>query len=812
MNKFLIAIWMLFLSFLLFAEKKGTVSGIVLDEKGDPISNALVFVKETGYNSTTNKNGQYSINGLPFGRHQLVSFVEGYHTQEKEIYVSGKVFVEFKLAKLSYDLGDVVITDNKIEEFGINWLNAVSGSGIYEAKKTEVIDVDQLIANKAANLSRQLFARVPGLNIWENDGAGVQLGIGGRGLNPNRTSNFNVRQNGYDISADALGYPESYYTPPAQAIDRIEVIRGAASLQYGTQFGGMLNFKFKEGSPTEKLDVNIQNTAGSFGLFNTFNSIGGTVGKVNYYGFYHQKWSDGWRDNSNIEQQTIYGSVKYNFSPLASLKFEQTHMDYLAQQPGGLTDNEFYQDPRQSNRTRNWFKVRWNISALTFDYRISPRLKINNRAFLLDASRFAVGNLGRIDRPDDPDVPRNLLKDNYQNWGNEFRMIYHYAVFGKKSVLLVGNRYYQGLTVRKQGNGDATDQPDFSFLNSEFPEDSDFDLPSRNVSFFAENIINLSEKLSVTPGLRYEFIRTEADGYYVDRRTDLAGNTIYEELIDENKRKDRSFVIGGIGISYKPNARMEVYSNFSQNFRAINFNDIRVNNPSLKVDENISDESGYNIDLGIRGNREKFWRYDVSLFYLSYNDRIGSVLRTEPDPRFNNVIDRTLRFRTNVADASIVGIESYAEMNLLRFLKLRERSHRLSGFINFAAIHAQYTDSEETSIEGRNVEMVPPVNIKTGLTYQFKEAGVSFQYGYVHEHFSDATNAARTPTAVEGIIPSYSVMDLSGFYRKNWFTVEAGINNLANSIYFTRRAAGYPGPGILPSDGRSFYLTLGLDF
>ena len=81
-----------------------------------------------------------------------------------------------------------------------------------------------------------------------------QLGIGGRGLSPNRNSNFNTRQNGYDISADALGYPESYYTPPAESIERIEVVRGAASLQFGTQFGGMLNFRFKKGPQDKNLN------------------------------------------------------------------------------------------------------------------------------------------------------------------------------------------------------------------------------------------------------------------------------------------------------------------------------------------------------------------------------------------------------------------------------------------------------------------------------------------------------------------------------------------------------------------------------
>jgi Fe(3+) dicitrate transport protein len=90
-----------------------------------------------------------------------------------------------------------------------------------------------MTANKATNNARQIFAQVVGLTINESSDGGLQLSIGGRGLDPNRTSNFNTRQNVYDISADVLGYPESYSTP-TEALEEIQVIRGAASLQYGT--------------------------------------------------------------------------------------------------------------------------------------------------------------------------------------------------------------------------------------------------------------------------------------------------------------------------------------------------------------------------------------------------------------------------------------------------------------------------------------------------------------------------------------------------------------------------------------------------
>ncbi len=53
------------------------------------------------------------------------------------------------------------------------------------------------------------------------------------------------------------------------------------------------------------------------------------------------------------------------------------------------------------------------------------------------------------------------------------------------------------------------------------------------------------------------------------------------------------------------------------------------------------------------------------------------------------------------------------------------------------------------------------------------------------------------------------MIDVSEIYQfKKYFQIEAGINNLLNNQYYTRRATAYPGPGILPSDGITFYGTL----
>ncbi|MDR8392497.1 TonB-dependent receptor [Aliifodinibius sp. S!AR15-10] len=778
--------------------------------EGDSASKQNLFTTTTAFKDKTGSKGRYRIDGIEPGRYTVTAFYPGKKITSRDVIIKDTDLVlNLELALLEGALEAVTVEDVSQETFGITRMRSVEGVTINESKKNEVVVVDDIAANLATNNSRQVFAKVAGLNIWQSDGAGVQLGIGGRGLSPNRSSNFNTRQNGYDIAADALGYPESYYTPPVRALKRIEIVRGAASLQYGTQFGGLLNFVFKDGPENEFFEFNSNQTVGSYGLLTSFNSIGGSKGKANYYGFFQYKKSNGWRPNSELDQHTGYASVQYKVAPKLTINPEYTRMYYLAQQPGGLTDAQFEEDPTQSNRERNWFRVNWNLFAIKADYRFSSRTRLNTRFFGLVAGRDAVGNLERIDRLDFGG-PRNLLKDDFRNWGNETRLIHRYSLLGQISVFLVGTRFYNGFTHRRQGLGTDGSDPDFSYLNSDNLNGSDFDLPSRNRSVFVENIFNITPNISITPGVRFEYIRTEADGYYRNLVKDLAGNILVDERILEQRKRERSFVFFGIGASYKSNKNFEIYTNYSQNYRAMNFNDIRVDIGSLEVDPNIKDERGFNVDLGIRGSKDTFFNYDLSLFHLSYEDRIGTVLKTEPNPKFNGLVDRTFRYRTNVADAKIYGLETFAEVNLYRLWAGESTSTRLSLFSNLALITSEYAESETSGIEGNEVELVPKVNFKTGVTFGKDNFEATYQFSYVGEHYSDATNARQTPTAIEGIIPAYHVMDLSAKYSHEWFSVEAGVNNLNNHYYFTRRATGYPGPGIIPSKGRSFYLTLGV--
>jgi Fe(3+) dicitrate transport protein len=776
------------------------LSGRVTSDNKAKLPYVPVWLKSTHYHTYSDSLGNYHLK-VKAGKYILKASLMGYRSIDTAIEISNDRQMDLVLQEKVTHLKEVNITSSKEKTTGITRLHSVEGTNINAGKKNEVIVVDDETVNKSTNNTRQIYGKVAGLNIWESDGAGIQLGIGGRGLNPNRVTNFNTRQNGYDISADALGYPESYYTPPAELTERIEILRGASSLQYGTQFGGLINFKLHEGATDKPIEALIRQTAGSWGFLNTTASVGGTKSKLQYYTFFQHKQGNGWRPNSEYNDNTAYAGLNYRFNKKTTLSLQYTYVNYLEHQAGGLTDAEFADDPRQSVRARNWFQVNWHLGAAIWDYQISEHLKFNSRFFGLDASRNAIGNLNYINRADDGS-DRSLFKDRYENYGNESRLLYTYKIGEQLHNLLTGVRYYHGFTDRRQGLGSNGAGPDFMYGTSQTDINAytHYLFPNENVALFAENIFRITSSFSITPGVRFENIVTRANGSYTTVNTDMAGNVIFRQKSTDIKNRSRHFAIGGVGFSLNQSQLVQLYANISQNYRAINFSDLNTSIKGLKVDPNLRDETGYSADIGIRGNSSDTFNYDISLFTIYYNNRIGTI--DTADANYND-----FRYRTNIAASRSYGLESFAELELLHFIGHYKSNLWLFG--NLALINAYYISSRETAFSDKKVEMAPNVIFKTGLTYKYKKLSASYQFSYTSSQYTDATNSVFTANAINGLIPAYTVMDISAKYKiSKRFSLEASVNNLADKRYFTRRADSYPGPGIIPADARSYFLTL----
>ena len=733
----------------------------------------------------------------------LVFLAEGFEIFEQQLDVSIDKEVLIILKPLVEGLSEVVISAKKREVFQLSRLKDFEKTAIYAGKKTEVILVEQSMANLASNNARQIYSQIPGLNIYQNDDAGLQLHIGGRGLDPNRTSNFNTRQNNYDISADVLGYPESYYTPPSEAIEEIQIVRGAASLQYGTQFGGLVNFKLKSSTTYKPLEVTTRNTFGTNNLYTNFSLVSGNINDFKYLTFFNFKSGDGFRPNSTFNSSNFFFSLSKEIKDL-EISFEITYLDYLAQQPGGLSDEMFLQNPFQSNRARNWFELNWFLYNTKIDYQFSDNSNFNFNFFGLKAQRNALGFRSNRVSQIDSDSERDLIKGDFQNFGFETRWLKKYKISKYNSVFLVGNKFYKSNNTSQQGPGSNSSGPEFNFRLDEYPNyslQSNYNYPNENISFFTENIFYLSDNFSITPGARYEFIKTATDGSYKKINTDAAGNVILNLSVDSSESRKRSFTLLGLGLSYKRSEKIEFYANISQNYRSVTFADISIINPAFSINPNITDEKGFTADFGLRGNIDKIVSFDLSFFNLSYQDRIGFVQRAYRDGSVKSE-------RGNVGDANILGVESLIDINLKEFSGINNNNYLFNVFLNFSFIDSEYIKSEEPGVTGKKVEFIPNSNIKTGLRFGYKNFLFSTQYTFLSSQYTDSSNAvAGNLSGVIGLIPSYEIVDISSSFLAGRFKFELGINNLFNRAYYTRRATGYPGPGIITSPNRNIYFT-----
>jgi Fe(3+) dicitrate transport protein len=721
-------------------------------------------------------------------------------------YITILVFIAFpgylaaqqkKDSLKSVFLKEVIVTAIKTVR-GTGHLPEVKDGIIYAGKKNEVILVDSLDANKAINNTRQLLGRIPGLNIVETETGGFTAnGIATRGLNPTQSIEMNTRQNGYNISADIYGYNEAYYLPPMEAVSRIEMVRGAASLQFGSQFGGMVNYVLKDAASNKPFSFTTSQTTGSSGLFNSFNAIGGTLKKWNYYGFLQYRTMDGWRPNSKQWQVSGFGRLLYNASDRLTAGLEYSLLRNRIQMPGGLTDSMFEANPRSSFRARNWLKSPWNIVTAYANYKIDPQTTLNLKTSFLFSSRALVwrneeGGAGALDEKDPVTgryVNREVENEGMHNSATELRLLHNYKLGNTGNTLAAGMRYAYAW-FNRQGGGKGTTGTDFDLTVS---GDYEYNLhfTTTNIAPFIENIFRISNRFSLTPGFRFEYLESTARGY-----KEVDNN----KLVAQERRK-RTIPLFGLGAEYKLAANTNIYANISQAYRPIDYSQLTPIGTTSKIDPNLKDANGFNSDLGYRGTIKNILNFDIGLFYMSYNKRIGTVL-------INPGTANEYTFRTNVANSVHKGLESYIEFNLLKYLHPLSKTG-LNVFNSFSFTDARYTSG---NFKGNRVETAARYINRLGLSYYDNRISGTFQTSNVGDAYGDASNVRRSDDPVAGYIPSYTVLDFSAAYRLRRYSVKAGVNNITDKKYFTHRTDEYPGPGIIPSAGRNFYVGISAAF
>ncbi|MFZ1784965.1 MAG: TonB-dependent receptor [Ferruginibacter sp.] len=723
-------------------------------------------------------------------------------------------------------LPDITVV-GRYSKSDIHQMPEIVGTSIYAGKKNALIVLDNVKGNIVTNNMRQIVAKVPGIHIWESDGSGIQIGMAARGLSPNRSWEFNVRQNGYDIAADPFGYPEAYYNPQLQAVQRIEIVRGQGALQYGPQFGGLVNYILRNGSEInlpagqagKKIEFETQQTVGSNGLINSYNAVGGKTEKFNFYGFFDHRNANGYRSNSNYFTNSGFGTFTYHINKKLSVTAELMHSHIRSQQPGGLTDTQIQQDVIQSFRSRNWFDIKWTTAAVIVNHEFSEKARLHIKFFGIFGDRNSVGYFpsggivvgDTINKSTNQYNTRNVNTDHYRNFGMEARFITDYRLLNVQHTLSAGVRVYKGTTYRYAADGKGTTGSDYDMAVTGGVWSRDIDFKTTNVAAFAENIFRVTKNFLVIPGIRYEYITGNASGRNGFTSTGA-------DIILQDQTTSRGFILAGVGAEYHTSKKTEIYANLSQAYRPVQFADLTAPPTTDIIDQDLKDAKGFNADLGYRGKVKSYLFFDASIFYLRYNNRIGSIVQQRIDGRFYN-------YRTNVGNSSSKGFEGLVEFSPVKAFSRKINKADASVFVSYSYTDATYGNLKvitknssnqlvESNLKNKKVENAPEHIIRTGMTVSYNNLSLTGQLSYVDASYADANNTVLpTANAQNGLIPAYSVIDLTAVYKhSDKLNIKAGINNLGNEKYFTRRAGGYPGPGALPADGRTYFVSVGAKF
>lgn len=681
----------------------------------------------------------------------------------------------------------------------ITRLEPVKGTYIYSGKKSEVIDLTQRNVTLTEKYGRQVFSKIPGVFVYDMDGTGNQINISTRGLDPHRGWEFNIRKDGVITNSDMYGYPASHYNIPLEAVERIELVRGTGSLQYGAQFGGMLNYISKKPDTTRALAFENVNTVGSYGLVSTYNSASGKIGKFRYSTWFNKKWITGYRENSDAQYDAEAVTLYYDFSKDLTVQIEWTHSNYITHLPGPLTDSMFLADPQMATRSRNYYNPNIHVPSVAVYWNITAQTKLQFISSAVIGSRNSV----MFDRPatiEDTIVSatlnynnRQVDIDNFNSYTNELRFLHNYKFLQHTNNLSAGVQYMNNDMHRRQlGVGTTGSDFDLTLINPVWGRDLHF--KTNNIAIFAENRWVLSDKLSVNTGARMEMGESNMTGvitYYPDS---TLPNTI-----------KHSFPLLGASLQYDLSKNMNIYGGWSQAYRPVIFKDIIPASVYEVADKNLEDAFGYNAEAGFRGSWSVL-KWDITGFYLQYNNRLGTLAQ-------NDSAGNLIIYRTNIGDSRTVGLELFtqADFNI-------GNNASLSVFTSTSYMDARYVDatvrsgSENINIDGNKVESVPAWISRNGFTFRYRAFSLSGLYSYTAESYADALNT-ETPNATGsvGLVPAYGLIDVNLGVRFNEHVkVQVNANNILDEQYFTKRPQFYPGPGIWPSDGRTFSATVSI--
>ena len=754
-----------------------------------PIANANIALSERFF-GTTNDFGEVIFKDLSASNYFIKISHISYKTFEFNIELLSDTVIYINLSSESVKLQDVIVTANKYEQ-NIQMLPySVSSVSKKEIEMSPLFTVSDLLKTES------------GISLLRDGIWGTEVSI--RGLS---RANVVTLIDGYRIetSTDISARLSMF---DLNDVERIEVIKGAASSLYGSgATGGTINVISKSGSYTNKLSL-TGSYSGGFNSVNNFFSNGlnliasGNEWILKLSGIYRKadntQTPAGELSNSQFEDNSF--SALFQLKPFENHEIKFNYQQFNAYDvgiPGAaplFPNNAIVTYPEELRR------------LLSAEYKINnlsrSLIKLSAKYFHQFISRDVENIPGIVQfiPAENGQPPRrvSVLKinpgadhntDGFQTQA-DFKFTNHYLIAGFD----YWTRNYNGLRTRDQ-KIEFLNPIDSSVVRTLYKTIYEKPLPDADYSsagIYLQNEMNLLDNLNLTLGGRYDYIwlnnaKTYNPLYEVNNgvvNNHPRGQTIIWEA---ESAVNKSYVFN-IGLLYSLNDYSNISFNAARSFRSPSLEEryqyidlgsvIRVGDPNLKP------EQGYFFDLGFRLFPEKL-NFTTSIFLNSLKDLVAEIPGTYDG--------KNALVKTNIGEALLYGFEYSIDYRLMNQINIYNTLSYVRGL---------------NQKDDQDLPQISPLNSIIGIEY--------FPLEWMSADFSSIIFAEQNKVAPgEKITPGYATFNFKlNFINLNLGSTKAGLSagveNMFDKEY--RNHLSTNRGSITTEPGRNFFFRANLAF
>jgi len=795
-----------------FAQGTLAITGHVLDSNGAAIAGASVLLNRSDVRferqTVTDASGGFKFDNLTEGTYQISATTQTFGSSERNLplYSAENSAIDFVLQP-GQVAAEVSVTSNYLAGTAES-LNEIPGS-------IERIDARTLENARVFNFSEAL-RKFSGVNVRDEEGFGLRPNIGIRGTNPTRSTKVLLLEDGLPLSYSPYGDNASYYHPPVERYESIEVLKGSGQIAYGPQtIAGVINYLTP--NPPNKPTFNLKLEGGNRSFLNGSAGFGGTFGKLGVITNFTHKQGDGSRENTNFKLYDFANKATFALNSRNALtaKFtffrEDSNLTYT-----GATEAEFAANPR-GNQFKNdfFYGRRYGISlqhaaVLTSNVNLTTNFYTNY--FSRDWWRQSSNSSQRPNRLNvDPDC--RSLADLNTNCGNEGRLRDYLMIgieprlnanFNTGSVkheLNIGFRVHREDQERIQKNGDTPNSRDG--VNAENNER----LALAYSGFVQHRFI--WRDFAFTPGLRIERIEYERTNRLANNGLGATGNTTVTE------------VIPGFGIAYSGLRNTTFFAGVHRGFAPPRVEDV-VTNAGGAVD--LDSELSWNYEAGIRTRPLSGFEIAATFFRNDYENQIvaASIASGTAFTNGGKTLQQGFEFTGQIDSGTIFrSPHNFYFRAAYTFLPTAEfRDKRFSSITSFSILQqlcpanrlVQITPtSRQCSITGNRLPYAPKTQLTSSMGYSHPIGVDAFiENVFIGRQFGDDLNAVNpSANAQLGAIPAQTYWNATANYKvEKWKTTFF----VTSKNIFDRTLIVDRSRGILPSQPRLVQAGVKLNF